>query len=92
MTNDRFMPIDDPELLAGVNGSGSNQSDARAGLGHRVDLALNVLPFDDEAGRLHCSNRSWAARSRRGPRSIRLSLQTDGLHLDLAERVHQPGT
>ncbi len=90
MTDDRFMPIHDPELLARgerVLGAEFREMSRRVLRATELTSRLNVLPFDDEEGRAalfeQILGRVLPARV-----TIYPPFYTDhGLRLELAERV-----
>ncbi len=74
MTSDRLMRIHDPEFLAkGERVFGAEFTLMSERVLHVAELTsrLNVLPFEDEAGKAACSNRYWAVRCRQGSPSTR---------------------
>jgi acetyltransferase-like isoleucine patch superfamily enzyme len=90
MTNDRFMPIHDPELLDGgerVLGPEFRAMHERVLRVTELTSRLNVLPFDDEAGKAALLEQILG-RPLPSRVTIYPPFYTDhGLHLDLAERV-----
>lgn len=90
MTDDRFMPIHDPELLARgerVLGSEFTAMSERVLRVTELTSRLNALPFDDEAGKAALLEQILG-----GPLPARVTIyppfHTDhGLGLKLAERV-----
>lgn len=94
MTNDRFMLIHDPELQArgervlGVEFKAMSERVLRV---TELTSRLNVLPFEDEAGKAALLKQIWG-----GPLPARVTIYppfyTDhGLRLDLAACLHQSG-
>ncbi|NUS74467.1 MAG: sugar O-acetyltransferase [Corynebacteriales bacterium] len=90
MTNNRFMPIHDPEVLARgerVLGAQFKAMSERVLRATELTSRLNVLPFDDEAGKSTLLEQILGA-----PLPSRVTIYppfyTDhGLNLELAERV-----
>lgn len=89
-TDDRFMPIHDPELLARgerVLGPEFRAMSERVLRATELTSRLNVLPFDDEAGRAALLEQILGRPLRAGV-TVYPPFYTDhGLRLDLAERV-----
>ncbi len=90
MTNDRFMPIHDPELLARgerVLGLEFRAMSERVARVTALTSRLNILPFDDEAGKAALFEQILGRPLPPGI-TIYPPFYTDhGLRLDLAERV-----
>ncbi|SOE02842.1 DapH/DapD/GlmU-related protein [Blastococcus haudaquaticus] len=90
MTDERFLPIHDQELLARgerVLGAGFRAMHERVLRVTELTSRLNVLPFDDEAGRTALLEQILGGPVPAGV-TIYPPFYTDhGLRLDLAERV-----
>ncbi|OZB76826.1 MAG: transferase, partial [Microbacterium sp. 14-71-5] len=90
MTRDRFLPIHDPELLAAgerVLGAEFRAMSERVLAVSALTSRLNLLPFDDEAGRAALLEEILG---RPLPRRLTIypPFYTDhGLRLELGERV-----